>query len=152
MAEVLVVDDEPDVRMLVAMALEDSGLAVRQAKDGPSALASIDADVPDVVVLDVNMPGMDGHEVVRRLRATRKVANVKVLMLTTRLGERDRREGLGHGADDYLSKPYEPAELVKRVQWLIRASADEAAAHRQSEIEKAALLERLDSAFNKRRR
>jgi two-component system alkaline phosphatase synthesis response regulator PhoP len=152
MADVLVVDDEPDVRMLVAMALEDSGLTVRQASDGPAALTSIEASVPDVVVLDVNMPGMDGHEVVRRLRATRKVAHVKVLMLTTRLGERDRREGLSHGADDYLSKPYEPAELVQRVHWLAKASDDDAAARRKAEIEKAQLLERLDSAFNARRR
>ena len=152
MAEVLVVDDEPDVRMLVAMALEDSGMTVRQAVDGPSALASIEAHVPDVVVLDVNMPGMDGHEVVRRIRATRKVANVKVLMLTTRLGERDRRTGLSHGADDYLSKPYEPTELVQRVQWLAKASGEDAAARRQAELEKAELLDRLENAFSKRKR
>ena len=151
MTDVLVVDDDPDIRILVAMALEDAGCVVRTVNDGAAALTAIRAKAPDVVVLDVMMPGMDGYEVVRTLRAIRPRPDTKVLMLTTKLGERDRLRGLGDGADDYLTKPYDPSELVARVKWLMRSSDDERAARREAEVRKAELLDRLESAFAKRR-
>lgn len=149
-AEVLVVDDDPDIRALVAMALEDAGFSVRQSADGRSALATIETQAPDVVVLDVNMPGMDGYEVVRRMRQENETSHTKVLMLTTALGERDRLRALGDGADEYLTKPYEPAALVQMVEWLARSSDEERAAGRQAEVEKAELLDRLEAAFASR--
>jgi DNA-binding response OmpR family regulator len=152
MPDVLVVDDDADIRILVAMALEDAGCSVRTVSDGASALTSIEAKAPDVVVLDVMMPGMDGYQVVRTMRAIRPAPATKVLMLTTRLGERDRLRGLGDGADDYLTKPYDPTELVAKVKWLLRSSDEERAARREAEVRKAELLDRLESAFSKQRR
>ncbi len=117
-ARVLVVDDEAHVRRALERALELEGYVVEQASDGEEALARVDASVPDIVVLDVLMPNLDGLEVCRRLRATD--VSVPVLMLTARDGVSDRVEGLDAGADDYLVKPFALAELLARVRALLR--------------------------------
>src|SRR5687768_18444680 len=151
MAEVLVVDDDPDIRMLVAFALEDSGYTVRQASDGAAALAALEAKAPDAMVLDVMMPGTDGFGVLRGMKAKRLAPNTRVVVLTCKTEERDHLRGWELGADDYMTKPFDPEELVSRVKWLLQSSAEQLANRREAELQKAELLDRLEAAFNKSR-
>jgi DNA-binding response OmpR family regulator len=114
---ILVVEDEPVINQAVSDRLRGSGYDVVQAWDGPGAVASFADTAPDLVLLDVMLPGYDGHEVCRRIQATRPVP---VLMLTARDDEADILAGLGVGADDYLTKPFRMRELVARVAALLR--------------------------------
>ncbi|MEP6815983.1 MAG: response regulator transcription factor [Marmoricola sp.] len=114
---VLVVEDEPIINQAVRDRLVAEGFVVAQAYDGPSAVARCAEWVPDLVVLDVMLPGYDGHEVCRRIQADRPVP---VLMLTARADETDVLLGLGIGADDYLTKPFSMRELVARIRALLR--------------------------------
>ncbi|MFF9011477.1 response regulator transcription factor [Streptomyces sp. NPDC014870] len=114
---VLVVDDDPTVAEVVAGYLERAGFAVDRADDGPSALTAAAARWPDLVVLDLMLPGMDGLEVCRELR---RRGPVPVIMLTARSEEEDRILGLEIGADDYVTKPFSPRELVLRVEAVLR--------------------------------
>ena len=114
---VLVVEDEPAINEALAQRLRAEGYAVEQAFDGPSAVALAAAVRPDVVLLDVMLPGFDGLEVCRRIQAARPVP---VLMLTARDDEADVLVGLGVGADDYLTKPFSMREVVARVAALLR--------------------------------
>ena len=116
-ARILVVDDEAPIIELVRGYLEAEGMQVIAAGDGPSALDAIRERSPDVVVLDVNLPGLDGFEVLRRART---FTDAYVIMLTARAEEIDRIIGLSVGADDYLVKPFSPRELVVRVKALLR--------------------------------
>jgi DNA-binding response OmpR family regulator len=116
-ARVLVVEDERIINQSVTDRLVAEGFDVRQEYDGPTAVATAAAWDPDVVVLDVMLPGFDGHEVCRRVQAERPVP---VLMLTARDDETDVLVGLGVGADDYLTKPFSMRELVARVRALLR--------------------------------
>jgi DNA-binding response OmpR family regulator len=114
---VLVVDDDPTIADSVADRLRAEGFLVSTAADGPEAVDRCEREQPDVVVLDVMLPGFDGLEVCRRIQARRAVP---VLMLTARAEETDLLVGLGVGADDYLSKPFSMRELVARVHALLR--------------------------------
>ncbi|UUU25826.1 response regulator transcription factor [Streptomyces sp. DSM 40750] len=116
-ARILVVDDDPTVAEVVAGYLDRAGYHVDHAEDGPTALARAAAHWPDLVVLDLMLPGMDGLEVCRRLRAR---GPVPVIMLTARGDEDDRILGLEVGADDYVTKPFSPRELVLRVESVMR--------------------------------
>lgn len=118
---VLIVEDEPDLLTGIARALRDEGYAVDTAVDGEDGLFKAETWAYDAVLLDIMLPGMDGWEILRRLRRTRKTP---VLMLTARDGIRDRVRGLDGGADDYLTKPFDLAELLARVRALIRRGAD----------------------------
>lgn len=117
MKRILVVDDEPTILSAVAARLRAEAFEVETAVDGPSAVATAAAIQPDLVVLDVMLPGFDGLEVCRRIQADRAVP---VLMLTARTDETDMLIGLGIGADDYLTKPFSMRELVARVRVLLR--------------------------------
>jgi len=117
MTAVLVVDDEPGLVELIRGHLEREGYAVLTAFDGLTALDLVRAEQPDVVVLDLMLPGLDGVEVCRRLRA---FSDAYVLMLTARAEEIDKIVGLSVGADDYLTKPFSPRELIARVRALLR--------------------------------
>ncbi|WP_458317453.1 response regulator [Mycolicibacterium brisbanense] len=117
MKRILVVDDEPTILSAVAARLRAEAFEVETAVDGPSAVATASAIQPDLVVLDVMLPGFDGLEVCRRIQAERAVP---VLMLTARTDETDVLIGLGVGADDYLTKPFSMRELVARVRVLLR--------------------------------
>jgi len=114
---VLVVDDEPRLVDVVRMNLEMGGYRVLGAFDGAEALEKLKQDLPDLVVLDVMMPEMDGFETLRRIR---EVSNLPVIMLTVRNEPADRIKGLEIGADDYLSKPFDPRELQSRIKALLR--------------------------------
>ncbi|WNZ06519.1 response regulator transcription factor [Streptomyces sp. 11x1] len=116
-ARVLVVDDDPTVAEVVTGYLERAGHTVDRAEDGPAALAAAAAHWPDLVVLDLMLPGMDGLEVCRLLRTR---GPVPVIMLTARGDEDDRILGLEVGADDYVTKPFSPRELVLRVESVLR--------------------------------
>jgi DNA-binding response OmpR family regulator len=116
-ARVLVVDDDPTVAEVVVRYLEREGYAVACARDGHAALKEARSHLPDLVVLDLMLPGIDGLEVYRRLRA---LAPVPVIMLTARGDENDRVAGLELGADDYVSKPFSPRELTARVRSVLR--------------------------------
>lgn len=121
MSTVLLVDDDDTVREVVAGYLRRAGLEVVEAADGPAALARAAQSEPDVVVLDLMLPGIDGLEVFRRLRA--EAGSMPVLMLTARGDEEDRVLGLAMGADDYVAKPFSARELVLRVQALLRRAS-----------------------------
>jgi two-component system phosphate regulon response regulator PhoB len=118
--DALVVDDEPDIRVLVAHHLEREGFRVRSASTGMDALREARAHPPDVIVLDLMLPGMDGLEVCRRLRGESATAHVPLIMLTAKADEVDRIVGLEMGADDYVVKPFSPKELVARVRAVLR--------------------------------
>jgi DNA-binding response OmpR family regulator len=114
---ILVVDDEPQIREIVGLYLERAGFQVRLAGDGPAALQALTAALPDLVVLDVMLPGVDGLEITRRLRSE---GSTPIILLTARREEADRIEGLELGADDYVVKPFSPQELVSRVRAVLR--------------------------------
>jgi two-component system response regulator ResD len=114
---VLVVDDEPMVREVLARYLEKDGFAVDTASDGVAALERFEAGRPDLVLLDLMLPGVDGLEVFRRIRAQAPAA---VIMLTAKGDETDRVVGLELGADDYITKPFSPREVVARVRTVLR--------------------------------
>ncbi|MEV8246116.1 response regulator transcription factor [Streptomyces rochei] len=116
-ARILVVDDDPTVAEIVSGYLQRAGHIVDRADDGPTALDRAAAHWPDLVVLDLMLPGMDGLEVCRRMRAT---GPVPIVMLTARGDEDDRIVGLEVGADDYVTKPFSPRELVLRVESVLR--------------------------------
>ncbi len=115
--KILVVDDETTVRQTVAAYLERDGFVVHTAADGPGALHAFRAHQPDLIVLDIMLPGVDGLEVLRQVRQT---SSVYVLLLTARADEMDKVVGLTVGADDYLTKPFSPRELVARVKAILR--------------------------------
>jgi DNA-binding response OmpR family regulator len=124
---ILVVDDDPTVREVVLSYLKAERYEVGEAADGETALRVIGHDPPDLVVLDVMLPGLDGIEVLRRLRAN-GASTVPVIMLTALGSEADRVVGLELGADDYVAKPFSPRELVLRIASVLRRSGEASAA------------------------
>jgi DNA-binding response OmpR family regulator len=129
MPSVLVVDDEANIRELVAVYLTAAGFDVRQAPDGPTALRSAEELPPDLVILDIMLPGLDGMAVCRRLRET---SDVPIVMLTARTSDLDKVALLESGADDYMTKPFSPAELVARVRAVLRRGRQGEAPQRES--------------------
>jgi DNA-binding response OmpR family regulator len=118
-----VVDDAPEFARLSAKALSDDGFEVTVVGDGERAIEAVRASAPDVVVLDLNLPGLDGVETCRRIRT---FSDAYIVMVTGREAEVDRLIGLSVGADDYLTKPFYPREMVARVRAMLRRPRDEA--------------------------
>ena len=116
---ILAADDDEDILQLVAFRLGRAGYRVLQARDGEEALALAMEHEPDLAVLDVGMPKMDGLEVARRLRAAEATKNIPIIMLTARAQDTDVQGGFEAGANDYLRKPFSPKELRTRVQALL---------------------------------
>ena len=120
-ARILVVEDEADVAQLIKHTLERNGeTRVETVGSGPAALSAVAAALPDLVVLDLNLPGLDGREVCRLLRARPASASIPIIMLTARIDEQDRVLGLDLGADDYMTKPFSPRELAARIRAVLR--------------------------------
>ena len=117
---ILVVDDEPDITALVAYHLAKAGYRVSTAANGPEALKAAQEERPDIVILDVMLPGVSGLDVLADLRRREETREVGVILLTARREEPDRIRGLSLGADDYLTKPFSPQELTLRVNALVR--------------------------------
>jgi phosphate regulon transcriptional regulator PhoB len=126
--QVLVVEDEPDIRDLIVLHLAREGFRCRTAASGPDALSEVRAARPDLVVLDLMLPGLGGLEVCRRLRAEPATASLPIIMLTAKADEVDRVVGLELGADDYVVKPFSPKELVARVRAVLRRARPPASA------------------------
>src|SRR4051794_19872678 len=118
--KILIADDDPHIREVLSFALGKAGMTIAEAGDGEAALAMVERDRPDLVVLDINMPRMDGLEVCRRLRAS---GDLPILFLSSRDDEIDRVVGLELGADDYVVKPFSPREVVARVSAILKRGA-----------------------------
>jgi two-component system alkaline phosphatase synthesis response regulator PhoP len=117
---VLIADDEENIRELLAYNLGKNGFEVLLAHDGISALAIVKASMPDLVILDVMMPGLDGYGVLSQIRSFRETTRIPVIMLTAKGADTDKVFGLEMGADDYISKPFSVSELIARVRALLR--------------------------------
>jgi DNA-binding response OmpR family regulator len=148
---VLVVEDDEAISELLRLLLEQAGYVVLAAPDGATGLALIEAGSVDVVVLDLMLPGMDGLEICRRARAAEQEIYLPIIMLTALADQRDRHVGFRAGADDYVSKPFNPADMVDRVNVWAQVRARLKAAHEhqvreqalQRKLEQSALRERL---------
>jgi phosphate regulon transcriptional regulator PhoB len=124
--KILVVEDEPDIRKLVQYNLAQERFRVLEAEDGEQALKIVQRDRPNLLILDLMLPGLSGIELCRILRDRTDTARLPILMLTAKAGETDRVVGLEMGADDYLTKPFSPRELVARVRAILRRAASAA--------------------------
>lgn len=123
---ILVIDDEKDFIELVKYNLEKDGFLVKGVLDGESGLLAASRDIPDLIIVDLMLPGIDGLEVCRRLRSDGRTASIPIIMLTAKSAEPDRVVGLELGADDYVTKPYSPRELSARVKAVLRRSSPQA--------------------------
>lgn len=137
--KILVVEDEPDIRKLVNYNLTQERFRVLEAEDGEKALKIVQRERPHLIVLDLMLPGLSGLEVCRNLREQKETAQIPILMLTAKAGETDRVVGLEMGADDYLTKPFSPRELVARVKAILRRSESPASAPGTELYEKGTL-------------
>src|SRR5882762_2733171 len=117
---ILVVDDEPDIRALVRFHLDQEGYAVREADTGERAVALAAAERQALIMLDLMLPGTDGLEVCQQIRKDETLAGIPIIMLTAKATEIDRVLGLELGADDYMTKPFSPRELILRIKRLLR--------------------------------
>jgi two-component system, OmpR family, alkaline phosphatase synthesis response regulator PhoP len=120
---VLVIDDEKDLIELVRYNFEKEGFLVKGALDGESGMSAAVRDNPDIILIDLMLPGIDGLEVCRRLRSETRTARIPIIMLTAKSAESDRIVGLELGADDYVTKPFSPRELAARVKAVLRRSS-----------------------------
>ena len=136
MARVLIVDDDPDIQRLVSYNLAQAGFEVVSAASGSGALAAAEKQPPDLIILDIMLPDLDGLEVCRRIRQHENLRRVPIIMLTARTQEMDRVVGFELGADDYVPKPFSPRELVLRVKSIFRrVSSDEGTSLKVGDIE-----------------
>lgn len=120
MATILIVEDDPQIARIVQIKLKNNGFHVHHASDGGAGLTMVRTLRPDLVLLDVMMPVMDGYQVLRAIRSEPDLTNLPVIMLTAKGQERDILTGFKDGATDYIVKPFSPAEVVARVQRLLR--------------------------------
>jgi DNA-binding response OmpR family regulator len=138
MTRVLVIDDEAPIRLLCRVNLEAEDMGVLEAADGPSGLALARAELPDIVLLDVMMPGLDGWGVAEQLLADEDTSGIPIIFLTARAEFRDRARGLDIGGVDYITKPFNPVELAPLVRGLLdrlqRGERDELRTEKLSEL------------------
>jgi DNA-binding response OmpR family regulator len=138
MTRVLVIDDEAPIRLLCRVNLEAEGMSVLEASDGPSGLAAAASDTPDVILLDVMMPGLDGWGVAEALLESEDTARIPIIFLTARAEFRDRARGLDIGGVDYITKPFNPVELAPLVRALLdrleRGERDELRSEKLTEL------------------
>lgn len=147
MAKILVVDDDENIRRLVSFTLTDLGHEVIEAGNGNEAVAAVREHEPVLMVLDVMMPGMDGFAVLKELRRAGMKSKTRVVMLTAKTQETDFVAGYNLGADDYLTKPFDPDELALQVTETLMLSPEQLQRKKEEEIERATLLSRIESAF-----
>ncbi|CAM3915845.1 response regulator [Vreelandella rituensis] len=119
MARVLVVDDEPNIVLSLEFLMEQAGFDVVTAEDGESALACVNDAIPDLILLDISLPGISGFDVLEQLRADSDKAHLPIIMLTAHGREVEREKGMALGADDYITKPFSTQALVSKVKALL---------------------------------
>ena len=120
--KILVIDDEEDYINLVKTIMEPLGYVISFASNGKEGMASIKNEIPDLVILDVNMPELDGYQLTEQIRRTAEIKHIPIILLTVRRKEDDKVKGLDLGADDYITKPFHPKELIARVETVLRRS------------------------------
>ncbi|HDZ46897.1 hypothetical protein LCGC14_0119960 [marine sediment metagenome] len=119
MAKVLVVDDEPNIVLSLEFLMEQAGFEVVTAEDGEQALARVDDTQPDLLLLDISLPGISGFDVLERLRSQEATAQLPIIMLTAHGRDVEREKGMALGADDYITKPFSTQSLVEKVKALL---------------------------------
>ncbi len=119
MGKILIVDDDPDVRMVLALTLEEAGHDIEEASDGLQLLVMARETSPDAILLDINMPGMDGFQALEQLKSHRDTEEIPVIMISARARPRDREDALFMGAVDYVTKPWSDGEVELRVDWVL---------------------------------
>lgn len=142
---ILIIEDDDAIRQLLKLQLEMAGYDVVAAEDGQAGLSTLTSWVPDLIMTDLMMPGMDGHEVCRRIKSHFRTSHVPVIMLTARADMPTRVESLDHGANDYLTKPYDRAEMLLRIRNLINWSQSQREANPLSGLPGNAAIERETS-------
>ena len=147
--ELLIVDDDPNILEMLGLVLEDAGHNVRVAADGLEAVAALEDRPPHCMVLDLMMPGLDGHGVLRTMRQRNLAAETRVLVLTCKVHAGEFIEAWQLGADEYVTKPVDPFALVEKLNALLSIPVAQLQREREAKLEKAVLLARLDSSFGK---
>ena len=149
MRDVLVVDDEPTIRELLVLSLTSEGFNVRHASDGAEALTVLEAEPPDCMVLDVMMPKVDGFGVLRSMRKRQLAPETRVIVLTCRTDERDFVRGWELGADDYVTKPFDPDSLTRKINEVLSIPMEILRERRAAELQKAQILDRLEASLRR---
>jgi two-component system, OmpR family, phosphate regulon response regulator PhoB len=147
--ELLIVDDDHNIREMLGLVLEDAGHTVRVASDGLEAMVALEESAPHCMVLDLMMPGLDGHGVLRTMRERDLAAETRVLVLTCKVHAGEFIEAWQLGADEYVTKPVDPFQLVEKLHALLAIPVAQLQDERASKLEKAVLLARLESSFGK---
>lgn len=145
--DVLVVDDDPAIRDMLTYLFEDEGWTVRQAEDGELALVALEARAPDAMVLDLMMPKLDGHGVLRARREAELAPDTRTMILTAKSDAADEVWCWELGADEYMRKPVEPEDLLRELKVLLKLSADDVRARREHGLAEARRLDTLERAF-----
>jgi DNA-binding response OmpR family regulator len=148
MARILIAEDNAEIRTLVSSILVEEGHKVGVAHNGQQALDMIMADAPDVLVLDIMMPQMDGYTVLKEIKSAGSREGMKILILTAKTSETDWVRGYKLGADAYLTKPFDTDELVNGVEDILGMTKEQLRVRREQELDKAQLLSRLESMFD----
>jgi two-component system response regulator CpxR len=148
MARILIAEDNAEIRTLVSSILVEEGHKVGVANNGQQALDMIMADAPDVLVLDIMMPQMDGYTVLKEIKSAGSREGMKILILTAKTSETDWVRGYKLGADAYLTKPFDTDELVNGIEDLLGMTKEQLRVRRDQELDKAQLLSRLESLFD----
>src|SRR5512142_1910885 len=124
-AKILLVEDEPAIQELLAFNIKQCGYQAIQAENAEAALAQVNRELPDLILLDWMLPGVSGIDLAKRWRADARTRNIPIIMLTARTEERDKIAGLESGADDYITKPFSPRELMARIRAVLRRRTPE---------------------------
>jgi DNA-binding response OmpR family regulator len=147
-ARILIAEDNAEIRTLVSSILVEEGHKVGVAQNGQQALDMIMADAPDVLVLDIMMPQMDGYTVLKEVKSAGSREGMKILILTAKTSETDWVRGYKLGADAYVTKPFDTDELVNGIEDLLSMTKEQLRVRRDQELDKAQLLSRLESLFD----
>ena len=148
MARILIAEDNAEIRTLVSSILVEEGHKVGVAQNGQQALDMMLDDAPDVLVLDIMMPQMDGYSVLKELKSSGIKEQTKILILTAKTSESDWVRGYKLGADSYLTKPFDTDELINSIEDLLSSTKEQLRVRREAELDKAQLLSRLESIFD----
>src|SRR5918997_107583 len=148
MARILIAEDNAEIRALVSSILVEEGHKVSVAQNGQQALDLMIEDAPDVLILDIMMPQMDGYTVLKEIKSSGIRESMKILVLTAKTSESDWVRGYKLGADAYITKPFDIDELTGQVEELLSMTKDQLRLRREQELDKAQLLSRLESIFD----